>query len=165
MPAFQRAAVSGTSGSLATCLAFVPNQLTPYSSVLATFTLPPDHARVAIVTPLVPGGSLAGILEWRNRHPPRRAAGNALQGLANGLSEDETRAVIKQVLDGLVYLHANGFLHVSGAEWGSRALFGASAHTSVARPESRQLAHPARWHDSARRLWCRWRCEPPPSTC
>lgn len=71
-------------------------------SVLATFTLPPDHSRVAIVTPLIAGGSLAGILEWRSRS--RREA---------ALTEDETKAVITQVLAGLVYLHANGFLHVS----------------------------------------------------
>lgn len=29
-----------------------------------------------------------------------------------GLGEDEIKAIAKQVLDGLVYLHANGFLHV-----------------------------------------------------
>ncbi|KAL1409831.1 hypothetical protein Q8F55_003830 [Vanrija albida] len=72
--------------------------------VLATFTLPPDHTRVAIVTPLIEGGSLAGVLEWRIRN----AAGTRHTG---ALDEDETKAVIRQVVDGLVYLHANGFLH------------------------------------------------------
>ncbi|GMK54422.1 hypothetical protein CspeluHIS016_0110080 [Cutaneotrichosporon spelunceum] len=74
--------------------------------VLATFTLPPDHARVAIVTPLIHGGSLAGILDWRAGTPSkRRRAG------ANGFDEDEIKAIAKQVLDGLGYLHQNGFLH------------------------------------------------------
>ncbi|BEI79602.1 hypothetical protein CcaverHIS002_0101310 [Cutaneotrichosporon cavernicola] len=74
--------------------------------VLATFTLPPDHARVAIVTPLIHGGSLAGILDWRACTPSkRRPAG------AHGFDEDEIKAITKQVLDGLAYLHQNGFLH------------------------------------------------------
>ncbi|CAK9786559.1 kinase-like protein [Cutaneotrichosporon oleaginosum] len=74
--------------------------------VLATFTLPPDHARVAIVTPLIHGGSLAGILDWRACTPSkRRPAGS------HGFNEDEVKAITKQVLDGLTYLHQNGFLH------------------------------------------------------
>lgn len=75
--------------------------------VLATFTLPPDHTRVAIVTPLIEGGSLAGVLEWRRGNS---AASGTSRSTA--LDEDETKAVIRQVIDGLVYLHANGFLHV-----------------------------------------------------
>ncbi|KAL7422323.1 hypothetical protein Q5752_002969 [Cryptotrichosporon argae] len=85
--------------------------------VLATFVLPPDHARVAIVTPLIAGGSLAGILDWRARSaagPAKRHFGRGRQrGVTGvkGLSEDETKAVARQVLDGLAYLHENGFLH------------------------------------------------------
>lgn len=79
--------------------------------MLATFTLPPDHARVAIVTPLIDGGSLAGILDYRACSPSKcRSPGTP------GFNEDEIKAVIKQVLDGLVYLHANGFLHVRAKE-------------------------------------------------
>ncbi|EJT47946.1 hypothetical protein A1Q1_03181 [Trichosporon asahii var. asahii CBS 2479] len=70
--------------------------------VLATFTLPPDHARVAIVTPLIEGGSLLSILEWRARTPKRGRI---------ALDEEEVKAVVKQVLEGMAYLHANGFLH------------------------------------------------------
>jgi serine/threonine protein kinase len=76
--------------------------------VLATFTLPPDHSRVAIVTPLIHGGSPAGILDWRARTPSKRRAGH-------GFDEDEIKAITKQVLEGLAYLHQNGFLHVSCA--------------------------------------------------
>lgn len=72
--------------------------------MLATFTLPPDHARVAIVTPLIEGGSLLSILEWRARTPKRGRI---------ALDEEEVKAVVKQVLEGMAYLHANGFLHVS----------------------------------------------------
>lgn len=94
--------------------------------ILATFTLPPDHRRIAIVTPLIAGGSLAGILDWRSRLTPslerqrfprfhlgaRRV--DAVQD--NGkLGEEEIKAVVKQALEGLVYLHGRGFLHVSMA--------------------------------------------------
>ncbi|WVR08610.1 hypothetical protein IAU60_005665 [Kwoniella sp. DSM 27419] len=95
--------------------------------ILSTFTLPPDHTRIAIVTPLIPGGSLAGILDWRSRlittpkstHFPSFRLGHRKkeeeeldQGKAKGkLDEEEVKAVVKLVLDGLVYLHENGFLH------------------------------------------------------
>lgn len=72
------------------------------------------------MTPLIEGGSLAGILEWRagsaapgsgsgSGHSRRRRRHAAPDG---ALDEDETKAVVIQVLDGLAYLHANGFLHV-----------------------------------------------------
>lgn len=80
--------------------------------MLATFTLPPDHSRVAIVTPLIGGGSLASILEWRSTaRPSRKRRKSNVNGSA--LAEDEVKAVVRQILEGLVYLHANGFLHVS----------------------------------------------------
>nr|XP_019008065.1 STE/STE20/FRAY protein kinase [Kwoniella pini CBS 10737]OCF46846.1 STE/STE20/FRAY protein kinase [Kwoniella pini CBS 10737] len=94
--------------------------------ILSTFTLPPDHQRICLVTPLIPGGSLAGILKWRSRlvtspkhHrlPFRRGPkkrqdaedeGNEQKGR---LDEEEIKCIAKQVLDGLGYLHQNGFLH------------------------------------------------------
>ncbi|ORX41094.1 kinase-like domain-containing protein [Kockovaella imperatae] len=93
--------------------------------ILATFTLPPDHRRIAIVTPLVDGGSLSGILEWRTRlcttsKAHRRLGRFGMGGMQNGeadeqsqgsLDEEEIKAVVKQVLAGLNYLHRNGFLH------------------------------------------------------
>ncbi|GFZ48195.1 hypothetical protein JCM24511_05943 [Saitozyma sp. JCM 24511] len=93
--------------------------------VLATFTLPPDHHRIAIVTPLVSGGSLSGILNWRSRladvpnHRHRFRFGRkksedevAEAGTGLGrLDEEEIKGVMKQVLEGLVYLHERGFLH------------------------------------------------------
>ncbi|RSH85197.1 hypothetical protein EHS25_005004 [Saitozyma podzolica] len=93
--------------------------------VLATFTLPPDHHRIAIVTPLVSGGSLSGILNWRSRladvpnHRHRFRFGRKKSedesaecetGLGR-LDEEEIKGVMKQVLEGLVYLHERGFLH------------------------------------------------------
>lgn len=98
-----------------------------YSRILSAFTLPPDHHRIAIVTPLISGGSLAGILDWRSRLAstpkpthrfPRfgqnkRSEENEGIGSKGKLEEEEIKAVIKQVLDGLVYLHERGFLHVS----------------------------------------------------
>ena len=94
---------------------------------MATFTLPPDHQRIAIVTPLIEGGSLAGILNWRTRitTTPRSHGRFSKLGLgrksaedddlehAGRLDEEEIKAVTKQVLEGLTYLHVNGFLHAS----------------------------------------------------
>lgn len=94
-------------------------------SILATFTLPPDHRRIAIVTPIISGGSLAGILEWRSRLAGDPKSGIGVFGgfklghkrydgdLQGGLDEEEIKGVVKQVLEGLAYLHGNGFLHVS----------------------------------------------------
>ncbi|OCF45662.1 STE/STE20/FRAY protein kinase [Kwoniella heveanensis CBS 569] len=97
--------------------------------ILSTFTLPPDHARIAIVTPLIPGGSLAGLMDWRSRlittpkthhFPVFRLAHRKRDdeedeygsGSSQGrLQEEEIKCVVKQVLEGLSYLHANGFLH------------------------------------------------------
>ena len=95
--------------------------------ILATFTLPPDHHRIALVTPLVSGGSLSGILEWRtrlsvtpktHRNFPRFNIGKKNEDLDDEaeigkLDEEEIKAVTKQVLEGLAYLHHRGFLHVS----------------------------------------------------
>lgn len=100
--------------------------------VLATFTLPPDHRRIAIVTPLISGGSLLGILEWRSRlaspsifgrrsslpfpsfnFPSQRKKEETLVERSGCLTEEEVKAVVKQVLEGLVYLHNRGYLHVS----------------------------------------------------
>ncbi|ORY29657.1 kinase-like domain-containing protein [Naematelia encephala] len=91
--------------------------------ILATFTLPPDHKRVAIVTPLIPGGSLAGILEWRRRlsGTPKLGHFGGLRKFGRkhevdaeenkGLTEEEVKAIVRQVVEGLEYLHAEGFLH------------------------------------------------------
>jgi serine/threonine-protein kinase OSR1/STK39 len=102
--------------------------------ILATFALPPDHARVAIVTPYISGGSLRGILDWRSRLSSlaeddqksfslsglvfRRTSAAAANANSNDqrrgkLSEEEAKAVVKQVTEGLAYLHDRGFLHVS----------------------------------------------------
>jgi serine/threonine protein kinase len=81
--------------------------------VIATFTLPPDHSRVAIVTPLIEGGSLLGVLEWRAGSPPTRRSRRDGDTPIGALSEDEVKAVVRQVLEGLAYLHNHGFLHVS----------------------------------------------------
>ncbi|WVQ85839.1 hypothetical protein IAT38_008007 [Cryptococcus sp. DSM 104549] len=92
--------------------------------ILATFTLPPDNQRIALVTPLVAGGSLAGILDWRARlastpktqhffrvgHRKKHDDEDETTG-RGGLEEEEVKAVAKQVLEGLRYLHENGFLH------------------------------------------------------
>ena len=92
--------------------------------ILATFTLPPDHRRIALVTPLVAGGSLAGVLDWRSRlattpkhhHASRfglrRRHDEEYEAPKGTLAEEEIKAIVKQVLDGLVYLHAGGFIHV-----------------------------------------------------
>jgi len=94
-------------------------------SILATFTLPPDYRRIALVTPLVAGGSLAGILDWRSRlatspqhhHLPRfgirKKHDEEAEPPTGSLEEEEIKAVVKQVLEGLAYLHARGFIHVS----------------------------------------------------
>ena len=91
--------------------------------ILTAFALPPDNQRVAIVTPLISGGSLAGILEWRaGLAPPsephhvlkfRRRAQEQQDGSENHgtLDEEEIKAVVKQALEGMVYLHSRGFLH------------------------------------------------------
>nr|XP_018259722.1 STE/STE20/FRAY protein kinase [Kwoniella dejecticola CBS 10117]OBR81880.1 STE/STE20/FRAY protein kinase [Kwoniella dejecticola CBS 10117] len=96
--------------------------------ILSTFTLPPDHHRICLVTPLIPGGSLAGIMNWRSRlstSPRNHRLGFRLGRTKrregedvdeevdqNGrLNEEEVKSVTKQVLDGLGYLHQNGFLH------------------------------------------------------
>jgi serine/threonine protein kinase len=94
--------------------------------VLATFTLPPDHHRIAIVTPLISGGSLAGILQWRSKlaaEPSHSGLGRFRFGRkaevedepVGRLDEEEIKAVVKQVLEGLGYLHQRGFLHVRRA--------------------------------------------------
>lgn len=64
--------------------------------LLAAFT---DGERVAIVAPLVSQGSLADVLK-RN-------------GRLNGITEQEAKAVVKQVLEGLSYLHRSGVIHAS----------------------------------------------------
>ncbi|WVQ95479.1 hypothetical protein IAU59_002576 [Kwoniella sp. CBS 9459] len=97
--------------------------------ILSTFTLPPDHARIAIVTPLISGGSLAGLMDWRSRlittpkthhfpvfrlsHRKKEDEDDDLGGadVKGNLDEEEIKCVVKQVLGGLTYLHANGFLH------------------------------------------------------
>nr|XP_019051186.1 STE/STE20/FRAY protein kinase [Kwoniella bestiolae CBS 10118]OCF30116.1 STE/STE20/FRAY protein kinase [Kwoniella bestiolae CBS 10118] len=96
--------------------------------ILSTFTLPPDHHRICLVTPFIPGGSLSGILSWRSRlitspkthHFPSFRIGhrkhkNDDDGEGeeqNGrLDEEEIKCVTRQVLEGLEYLHTNGFLH------------------------------------------------------
>lgn len=96
-------------------------------SILAAFTLPPDYRRVALVTPLIHGGSLAGILDWRSRlaDTPKHRARFPLPHLKREhdsptlprgvLSEEEIKAVVKQVLEGLRYLHERGYIHVSDA--------------------------------------------------
>jgi serine/threonine protein kinase len=101
-------------------------------SILAAFTLPADHRRIAFVTPLIHGGSLAGLLDWRSRladtpkhahdskfHLPRLHArtherDQGVKILPRGvLSEEEIKAVVRQVLEGLRYLHERGYIHVS----------------------------------------------------
>ncbi|WWC92176.1 uncharacterized protein L201_007130 [Kwoniella dendrophila CBS 6074] len=97
--------------------------------ILATFTLPPDNHRICLVTPFIPGGSLAGILSWRSRlnttpkthHFPSFRIGNRKRkdddddldedSNKGRLDEEEIKCVTKQVLEGLGYLHQNGFLH------------------------------------------------------
>ncbi|KAK4687707.1 hypothetical protein P7C73_g2412, partial [Tremellales sp. Uapishka_1] len=85
------------------------------SRILAAFTLPPDHSRIAIVTPFISGGSLAGIIAWRSglASTPRgnRFFGHGKTKEDRGLEEEEIKAVAKQVVEGLVYMHARGFLH------------------------------------------------------
>jgi serine/threonine protein kinase len=123
----------------------VPTRSFRTHRVLATFTLPPDHHRIAIVTPLVSGGSLSGILNWRSRlaDVPNHRHGRFRFGrkkseeeFAEGgtglgrLDEEEIKGVMKQVLEGLVYLHERGFLHVSET---IRTVF----------PEPRLMTHPS----------------------
>lgn len=74
------------------------------------------------MTPLISGGSLAGILDWRSRLSfPERNRQHHRFGIANPqedvngqghLNEDEIKAVIKQTLEGLSYLHERNFVHV-----------------------------------------------------
>lgn len=91
--------------------------------ILAAFTLPPDHQRIAIVTPLILGGSLAGILDWRaglaSNLDEKPSLGSRLGSKrvetheeVGKLEEEEIKAVSKQVVEGLAYLHRRGFLHV-----------------------------------------------------
>lgn len=94
--------------------------------------MPPDHRRIAFVTPLVRGGSLSGVLDWRSRladtpkhahtarfqlprlHSQNQDENDGSPALPRGvLSEEEIKAVVKQVLDGLQYLHERGYIHVS----------------------------------------------------
>ncbi|KAK6906736.1 hypothetical protein I203_100723 [Kwoniella mangroviensis CBS 8507] len=100
--------------------------------ILSTFTLPPDHHRICLVTPFIPGGSLSGILSWRSRlittpkthHFPSFRLGHRKSKHHDDndnddndeedkgrLDEEEIKCVTKQVLEGLGYLHTNGFLH------------------------------------------------------
>ncbi|AFR92913.2 STE/STE20 protein kinase [Cryptococcus neoformans C23] len=90
--------------------------------ILATFTLPPDCQRIALVTPLISGGSLAGILDWRSRlattpknnHVFKFNIGHKRKEEDHGhagLEEEEIKTIIKQVLEGLKYLHEKGYLH------------------------------------------------------
>ncbi|WWC98691.1 hypothetical protein V866_005584 [Kwoniella sp. B9012] len=98
--------------------------------ILSTFTLPPDHHRICLVTPFIPGGSLSGILSWRSRlittpkthHFPSFRLGHRKskhhdedddndEEEKGRLDEEEIKCVTKQVLEGLGYLHTNGFLH------------------------------------------------------
>ncbi|RXK40661.1 STE/STE20/FRAY protein kinase [Tremella mesenterica] len=84
--------------------------------ILAAFTLPPDHRRIAIVTPLITGGSLAGILSWRGRSTRTTRGGFLHLGkkedvVEGNMGEEEVKATVKQVIDGLIYLHEQGYLH------------------------------------------------------
>jgi serine/threonine-protein kinase OSR1/STK39 len=87
--------------------------MTPDSSILATYTVPPHHDRVALVTPLISGGSLAGVLDFRESSPAsERRRGKRSEEPIRGLDEEEIKCVTRQVIDGLAYLHEQGFLHV-----------------------------------------------------
>ncbi|ODN99409.1 STE/STE20/FRAY protein kinase [Cryptococcus wingfieldii CBS 7118] len=90
--------------------------------IVTTFTLPPDHLRLALVTPLISGGSIAGILDWRSRlATPTKNRSNFKFGKkrdldterpdAGGLEEEEVKGIVKQVLEGLAYFHERGYIH------------------------------------------------------
>lgn len=107
------------------------------------------------MTPLVAGGSLAGILDWRRRLSDTPKQSHRFSRLhlggrahddgdgsepAGNLEEDEIKAVTKQVLEGLHYLHDNGYLHVSAAPPVDRTVRKVLT-ANVARFESGQFAH------------------------
>ena len=79
------------------------------------------------MTPFIAGGSLAGILNWRARlavtpGPSRSFRLNLgrkkeeSEDSTGSLAEEEIKAVVKQVLAGLVYLHDRGYIHVGSVE-------------------------------------------------
>lgn len=60
------------------------------------------------------GGSLAGILDYRGSSMELKSKrkGKGSETLFGGLDEDEIKCVTRQVVNGLAYLHEQGFLHV-----------------------------------------------------
>lgn len=99
---------------------------TDTARIYSAFTVPPEHSQVAIVTPLIAGGSLLSLMAWRKSLSSdvatsglfRSMSGRGRQtqniSLSRGrLTEEEVRVVLKQVLCGLGYLHSQGIIHVS----------------------------------------------------
>lgn len=111
-PAFQRES-DAEFEQTSQCPTVSPSLTWPDGRILATYTVPPHHDRVALVTPLISGGSLAGVLDFRESSPASdRKRGKRSEEPVGGLEEDEIKCVTRQVVDGLAYLHEQGFLHV-----------------------------------------------------
>ncbi|WRT70607.1 uncharacterized protein IL334_007605 [Kwoniella shivajii] len=76
--------------------------------ILSTFTLPPDHVRICLITPNDPRRFIGRLGNRRRDEEDDADVDEADKGR---LEEEEIKAVTKQVLEGLGYLHQNGFLH------------------------------------------------------
>jgi serine/threonine-protein kinase OSR1/STK39 len=93
--------------------------------IYSAFTVPPEHSEVAIVTPLVSGGSLLSLMAWRKSLPADEVPNGLFRSMSGRgrptqdlslsrgrLTEEEIKATLKQVVCGLGYLHGQGIIHV-----------------------------------------------------